>query len=73
MLWGHARSELPFPQVSSLVERQARAEEIIRVIAQHLLHQARQQAAELLPRPLIPDEQGLHPVRPLMPGPQLGI
>ena len=39
-----------------------------RVIAQDVLRQARQQIPELLPRPLMPAEQGLQPVRPLMPG-----
>ena len=68
MLRRDARGEFPFPQVSGLVERQARPGQVIGVIAQDFLRQPRQQPAELLPRPFMPAEQGLHPVRPLMPG-----
>ena len=50
--------------------RQPRPDQVIRVIRQDVLRQARQQPAEFLPRPLIAAEQGLQPVRPLMPGPQ---
>ncbi|HET9968487.1 MAG TPA: hypothetical protein VFQ68_09630, partial [Streptosporangiaceae bacterium] len=46
-------------------ERQPRSCRVIRVIAQDLLRQARQQPAELLPGPLMPAEQCLQPVRPL--------
>ena len=68
VLRGHARSRLSFAQVSGLVERQPRADQVIRVVRQHLLGQIRQQAAQFLPGPGAPAEQGLHPVRPLMPG-----
>ena len=63
-----ARGELPFPQVSGLIERKSRPGGIAGVVAQDFLRQPRQQPAELLPRPFMPAEQGLHPVRPLMPG-----
>ncbi len=66
MLRGDARGELPFPQVSGLVERQPRPDQVTGVIAQDALRQARQQTPELLPRPPVPAEQGLHPVRALM-------
>ncbi len=55
-------------QVRGLVDRDPRPDQVIRVIRQALRRQRRQQRAERLPRPLVPPEQGLHPVRSLVPG-----
>jgi hypothetical protein len=49
VLRGNARGGVPLPQVSGLVERQARPGQVIGVIAQDLLRQARQPIPELLP------------------------
>ena len=55
-------------QVSGLVDRDPRPDQVIRVIRQALRRQARKRAPQFLPRPPVPPEQGLHPVRSLVPG-----
>jgi hypothetical protein len=63
-----ARGGTALPQVSGLVDRDPGADQVVRVVRQARRGQRRQRAAQLLPRPLIAPEQGLHPVRALMPG-----
>ena len=55
-------------QVSGLVDRDPGPDQVIRVIRQALRRQARMRAPQFLPRPPVPPEQGLHPVRSLVPG-----
>ena len=68
VLRGHARGGTAFFQVRGLVERDPRPDQVIRVIRQARRRQRRQRGPGLFPWPLIAPEQGLHPVRPLMPG-----
>jgi hypothetical protein len=65
----HARGGAAFAQVSGLVDRQARADRVIAAGRQQACHgQRQQQPAQRLPRPGVPAEQGLHPVRPRVAG-----
>jgi hypothetical protein len=68
VLRGHARGGTALFQVRGLVERDPRPDQVIRVIRQARRRQRRQRRPRLLPRPPIAPEQGLHPVRPLVPG-----
>jgi len=64
----HASGRRAFLQVSGLVDRDPRPDQVIRVTGQAFRRQPRQQAAQPLPRPLIAPQQGLHPMRPLVAG-----
>jgi len=68
MLGRDTGSGLPFLQVSGLVDRDPGTGQVIRVVRQELCRQRGKRVPELLPRPLIPPEQGLHPARALVPG-----